>query len=296
MIDCEMAILGASERIDVLAPRWSSAWVHPIDVLQRLMIVDRRIPVRAVVGNSSNASFLQAIDAQLAEVRYDSWSVKRISRQEPYSLIIVDDEYAFIFSGSQEDGSECHGSNKEELVESAKAIFERIWHDPERDSKEFSFSSAFHGGVSIDELSRIDRMIRDAALDPSILHRITSRSFEELVAELLSRDGLDIELTPETRDGGRDILATSRGPFGSNLFLVECKKFAPNRPVDVSVVRALYGVVEAERANGGLLVTTSYLSQPSISFAKSLGYRMQHCEGDRLSSWIQRINDKANKP
>ena len=38
----------------------------------------------------------------------------------------------------------------------------------------------------------------------------------------------------ETRDGGRDILAVNKTSLGEHLFLVECKRHAPERPIGVS--------------------------------------------------------------
>ena len=47
----------------------------------------------------------------------------------------------------------------------------------------------------------------DFSVDPDRLHELHPRRFEELVAELLAREGLDVELTPASKHGGRDVLA-----------------------------------------------------------------------------------------
>jgi HJR/Mrr/RecB family endonuclease len=105
--------------------------------------------------------------------------------------------------------------------------------------------------------SRWDALLASLSRNPRLVHEIEPRAFEELIAELLTRDGLEVTLTRRTRDGGRDILAFADSPIGRHLYYVECKRYAPSRPVDVSLVRQLYGVVEADRATAGLLVTTS---------------------------------------
>jgi hypothetical protein len=48
---------------------------------------------------------------------------------------------------------------------------------------------------------------RELKLDPDALYRIEPRDFEHVVAEILRDMGYDVYLTPQTRDGGRDILA-----------------------------------------------------------------------------------------
>jgi restriction system protein len=60
---------------------------------------------------------------------------------------------------------------------------------------------------------------------PEDISKLSSRKYEELVAELLSDIGYDVELTPATRDGGKDILAYFKTDCGTFLCLVEAKRF-----------------------------------------------------------------------
>src|SRR4028118_269404 len=50
-------------------------------------------------------------------------------------------------------------------------------------------------------------IISRLAREPEDLYQMQPRYFEELVCALLVDMGLDVHLTPQTRDGGRDILA-----------------------------------------------------------------------------------------
>ena len=59
--------------------------------------------------------------------------------------------------------------------------------------------------------------------------------------------GYDVELTPQTRDGGKDIYAARRDDLGTFLYIVECKRYAPDNPVGVEVIRALHGVADIDR-------------------------------------------------
>jgi hypothetical protein len=135
---------------------------------------------------------------------------------------------------------------------------------------------------------RWEELIPYLARHPHQAYDLHPRRFEELIAELLAREGLEVELTPPQKDGGRDIMAVMNTPLGRYLYLVECKRYAKQRPVGVEIVRALYGVVEAERATAGLIITTSRFSQPAQDFHRTVKHRMQLQEFAHLCSWLER--------
>ena len=108
--------------------------------------------------------------------------------------------------------------------------------------------------------------------DKNALYSLTSREFEQLVAELFERQGFDVELTPETRDGGCDIIATKSIGGLPFMLLIECKRYAIDNPVDVSLIRSLLGVQTDRKANKAVLVTTSRFTKPARDFAE----RQQH--------------------
>ena len=85
------------------------------------------------------------------------------------------------------------------------------------------------------------------ALRPEILQEITPRQFEELVCELFERKGYNVQLTKQTRDGGKDLIVLNNSVLGDLVIYAECKKKAPKHPVNVGLVRQLYGTVEADR-------------------------------------------------
>ena len=103
-----------------------------------------------------------------------------------------------------------------------------------------------------------------------------------------------VTLTPETRDGGKDIFAVNKTSLGDHLFFVECKRYSPEKPVDISLVRALYGVVEAEKANAGVLVTTSYFTKDAIKFRDTIQHRMSFKDYETLLKWIQSFQQKVS--
>lgn len=141
-----------------------------------------------------------------------------------------------------------------------------------------------------------DWMLQQLSRNPFDVHGLTDRKFEELVAELLRRDGYDVLLTPQTRDGGFDLVVEAELPVGRILTLVECKKWRKDRPVGVSVIRNLYGVVNEKLASNGLLVTSSRFTQPSVNLQNSLQYRVDLRDFDVLARWIKNNRDSGQQP
>ena len=76
-----------------------------------------------------------------------------------------------------------------------------------------------------------------------------------LVAALYRNLGYTVELTPPSRDGGRDVIATRQTPGQRELAEIECKTHTS--PVGVAYVQRLRGVIERHGANRGVLVTIS---------------------------------------
>lgn len=70
-------------------------------------------------------------------------------------------------------------------------------------------------------------------------------------------------LTPQARDGGRDVIARKMIHEIPITFYFECKKYAESNRVQLDSVRALLGVVahDSRSANVGVLVTTSYFTR-----------------------------------
>jgi restriction system protein len=122
---------------------------------------------------------------------------------------------------------------------------------------------------------------------PSLVHNLTPRKFEELVAEMLTRDGFDVTLTPIARDGGKDMYAAKKSNLGTFLYIVECKKYAPEHPVGVSLVRHLHGVVQAESATAGILVTTSRFTKPAQDFQEKIRYQLSLRDYHDLARWLR---------
>ena len=112
------------------------------------------------------------------------------------------------------------------------------------------------------------------------------RKFEELVAEALSDLGYEVELTPATRDGGKDILAYMTTPHGRVLSLVEVKKYRQDRPVGIELVRSLFGTLIDADASSAMLVTTSSFSPDAHAFQRRHKYKLALRDYSNVVQWI----------
>lgn len=148
--------------------------------------------------------------------------------------------------------------------------------------KELQGSRIITDVISTNE--QILRMVRD---NPSAMYSLPPRQFEELVAEILDKMGYDISLTPESKDGGFDMYAAWKDGLGEFLYLVECKRYAPNRTVGVQLVRALNGVVDEKRATAGILVTTSHFTREAHEFQQRLQHRLSLRDYVHLQKWLE---------
>lgn len=142
------------------------------------------------------------------------------------------------------------------------------------------------GNIRIDVSEVNDWMIKELSKNPTDLYQLSSRRFEELTAEILMRKGYKVELTPATRDGGKDIYAAHKDDLGSFLYLVECKKYDPNHKVGVKVIRDLYGVLSKEKATYGIVVTTSDFTKPAQEFQEDVKFQMSLKNFDSIQKWL----------
>ncbi len=117
-------------------------------------------------------------------------------------------------------------------------------------------------------------LVDEIALRPEILQEITPRQFEELVCELFERKGYKVQLTKQTRDGGKDLIVLHNSMLGDMVIYAECKKKALKHPVNVGLVRQLYGTVEADRVTAGIMITNSYFSKDACRFQQTIKSRM----------------------
>ena len=132
-----------------------------------------------------------------------------------------------------------------------------------------------------------EALVAQLKKQPEAIYNLPPRRFEELLAELLTDMGLEVELTPATRDGGKDILAYLNTDLGKLLCLVEAKKYRHDRKVGVDLVRKLYGTLCDSQANSAMLVTTSSFTSGAQGFQQRHKHRLALREYADIVQWLQ---------
>lgn len=123
--------------------------------------------------------------------------------------------------------------------------------------------------------------------DPRKFWELSPRKFEEIVAELLTGLGYEVQLTPFSGDGGFDMYAAKSDAIGRFLFLVECKRYVPPGKVGIQVIRSLHGVVQQKNANAGIVATTSFFTKGAKEFQSTLKHQLHLNDYFALQSWLK---------
>lgn len=117
------------------------------------------------------------------------------------------------------------------------------------------------------------------------------QQFEQLVGEAFRRQGFSVSETGGNGpDGGIDLVLRK----GSEKHLVQCKQWKATK-VGVAVVREFFGLIAAEGAAGGFVVTSSTFTSDAKAFASGRNIRL--VEGAELKRWIAASRTaQANPP
>ena len=289
-------LIGASYGVDVMSAA-QGGWTFPIPIEELTALCDNRLELRYLLRGADPGT-QHLLDTNLRHVVGDRWQIRITTPDHPSAnCIVIDREVIFMTEAFPLKKSlDVILITEPVKVNAIAGRFERLWErSTEADREYFFFEDEFEC-LSAEKTQSIrivskefwDGLIRGLAAKPEALYSISPRTFEELIAELLRREGMKTVLTPPTRDGGRDVLVMSSSVIGELLFLVECKRYAPNRPVDVSIVRELFGVLGHERATGALIATTSYFTEAALKFRKPIQYQMGFKDYDAIRTWLAR--------
>lgn len=122
------------------------------------------------------------------------------------------------------------------------------------------------------------RTAADSSLDA--LEKMSWREFEGLTAETFRRQGYRVvERGGDGPDGGVDLEMYR----DSDKYLVQCKQWKAMK-VGVATVRELYGVMAAERAVGGFVVSSGSFTEDAKAFSEGRSIRL--IDAKKLRSMI----------
>jgi restriction system protein len=141
-------------------------------------------------------------------------------------------------------------------------------------------------------------IIRLLNRDPSAVYQIDARKWEEIIAGAYQRAGFDeVTLTPRSGDFGRDVIAVKRA-LGTVRVIDQVKAYGPKHRVTADDVRALLGVLEADKASKGFLTTTSDFAPKlpeDILLKPYIPARLELINGTMLLARLKALADKKNR-
>lgn len=109
-------------------------------------------------------------------------------------------------------------------------------------------------------------VLADLESRPNLMD-LTPFEFEQLVGNLFTKMGLESKQTRASRDGGVDVVAYDVRPVIGGKVVIQAKRY--RHTVGVSAVRDLFGTMNHEGANKGILVTTSTYGPDAYDFIKN---------------------------
>ncbi len=137
---------------------------------------------------------------------------------------------------------------------------------------------------------RARRKLLEQQTDLDSIRDLPWDDFEHLVGEAYRRLGYHVRETGgDDRHGGADLVLRKHG----QTTLVECKRWRL-RKVRVATLRELQGVMAAEHAQHGVVVTTSTFTQDALAFALDRGIEL--VDGPQLLKLLHSVRKTAAMP
>lgn len=132
-------------------------------------------------------------------------------------------------------------------------------------------------------------VVSDAAQTPTGKSRFTAlkpAEFEQLIAQLYTRMGFVTHVTPQSRDGGIDVVARRAGAVGRDYVIIQCKH-SPAGTIGEPAVRELIGTWQSTReATQAVLVTSGRFSEGALRIARD--NRIELVDGLYLDGLLKR--------
>jgi restriction system protein len=133
----------------------------------------------------------------------------------------------------------------------------------------------------VDIISQIDKR-------PNLLE-LTPKEFEHFIHNLFDRMGFDTKIFKADGDGGVDCVAYDPTPIRGGKYVIQVKLYS--KTVPPTAVRDLYGTMQHEGAQSGILITTSGFGPSSYEFAS--GKPLQLIDGSGLLALCKEHNIPA---
>jgi hypothetical protein len=124
---------------------------------------------------------------------------------------------------------------------------------------------------------------------PDDLYKLHPRKFEMLLEAVFRNQGYRAELGPGWSDGGVDLRLYQKDSIGEICTLVQAKRYKPTSPIRLEAVASLAALVDDEKANRGLFVTTSRFLPGVQKFAEKQSRRVTLANSIDIARWCEEV-------
>ena len=121
--------------------------------------------------------------------------------------------------------------------------------------------------------------------NPDELYKLSPRKYEEFLEVVFQNNGYRTLLGPGSNDGGVDLKLYTNDIVGESVTLVQAKRYKSDSPIELQAVQALTAVVDDQKANRGLFVTTSRYLPCTKRFAARNSSRIQLASSNEVAEW-----------
>jgi hypothetical protein len=129
-------------------------------------------------------------------------------------------------------------------------------------------------------------------LNPKKLYSLTPRKLEILISEIFKNQGFHTILGPGNNDGGVDLRIYQKDEIDQIVTLVQIKKYKESLPIKLESVAYLQAIVDEEKANRGLFITTSKYLPQAKKFASRQNKKLILSDSADISRWCDVVKTR----
>lgn len=158
------------------------------------------------------------------------------------------------------------------------------WNEP------LPLDELFTGNKKTPEIGKFidQRFIDYLSANQEKISQMHWRKFEELTAEYYTRQGYKVDLGPGSGDDGVDVRVwNDTDPENTPLCIVQCKR--QKDKIEKVIIKGLAADVEYEKAEYGVIVTTSELSPGARTVISTRGYPIEEVNRLKLQEWLKKL-------
>jgi restriction system protein len=121
---------------------------------------------------------------------------------------------------------------------------------------------------------------------------INWRKFEGLTAEFFEREGFRVEIGPGRGDDGIDVKVFPKeaAPGVPPLIIIQCKR--QKAKIDKVLVKSVYADMLWEKAESGMIVTTSTFAPGAETTRTARAYKIEPADRETVREWIGKMHEE----